>query len=436
MAAPAHAPALAPGPSSLLRGLRAVRRHLPEGGGLPDDARRRRHQGILTLLWLHVPGIFLFGLVQRADVGHLLLEVLPIAAAAATAGQLSHRRVLSTVVASTGLVTASGVIVHLSGGVIEAHFHFFVMVGVVVLYQEWWPFLVAIGYVVLHHGTLGTMASHSVYNHDAAINNPWKWAVVHGAFILGMSAAGIVTWRLNESLRKAAVASEHHLAEAQQLARLGSWELDVRTQELAASDELNRMFGFSPVESPAVERFVERVHPEDRAQLTRWVNEASRTRTPMAIDFRVVKDGEVRSFHARGQTVVDETGAITKLRGTTQDITERKVIEEALSRESMVRRLLQTVAVAANEARTVPAAMQVAVEQVCKFTGWPVGHAFLSCGPGELLVSAGVWHLSEPDRFEGFRRATERTALPVGSGFAGRVSFTGVPAWITDLSKE
>ena len=54
-----------------------------------------------------------------------------------------------------GLLTASAVLVHLSDGVIEMHFHYFVMVGVITLYQDWRPFLVAIGYVVLQHGVAG-----------------------------------------------------------------------------------------------------------------------------------------------------------------------------------------------------------------------------------------------------------------------------------------
>jgi len=54
------------------------------------------------------------------------------------------------------------------GGVIEAHFHFFVMFGVLTLYQDWLPFLVAIGYVALHDGVVGVFAPDAVYNHPAA----------------------------------------------------------------------------------------------------------------------------------------------------------------------------------------------------------------------------------------------------------------------------
>jgi PAS domain S-box-containing protein len=88
--------------------------------------------------------------------------------------------------------------VHLSGGVIEAHFHFFVMVGVVVLYQDWRPFLIAITFVVLHHGVIGVLSPEDVYNHRGAWEQPWTWAAVHGLFIVGMSVAGIANWKLNE----------------------------------------------------------------------------------------------------------------------------------------------------------------------------------------------------------------------------------------------
>ena len=54
-----------------------------------------------------------------------------------------------------GLLTCSATLVHLSGGVIEMHFHYFVMVGVITLYQDWWPFLIAISYVVFQHGAGG-----------------------------------------------------------------------------------------------------------------------------------------------------------------------------------------------------------------------------------------------------------------------------------------
>ena len=72
------------------------------------------------------------------------------------------------------------------------------MVAVVTLYQDWFPFLLAIGYVVVHHGLIGWLSPRDVYNHPAAINHPWKWALVHGAFIAAESIALLIAWHLGE----------------------------------------------------------------------------------------------------------------------------------------------------------------------------------------------------------------------------------------------
>ena len=72
------------------------------------------------------------------------------------------------------------------------------MVGLMALYQDWIPFLLAIGYVVVHHGVVGVVEAKSVFNHPAAWAHPWRWAALHGAFILAMSVVSLIAWRLNE----------------------------------------------------------------------------------------------------------------------------------------------------------------------------------------------------------------------------------------------
>ena len=67
------------------------------------------------------------------------------------------------IAASFGLVTCSAVLVDLWGGITEAHFHFFVMIGVLTLYQDWTPFLVAIVFVVVHHGVGGMLDPRAVF---------------------------------------------------------------------------------------------------------------------------------------------------------------------------------------------------------------------------------------------------------------------------------
>jgi len=163
---------------------------------------------------MHVPALFVFARVRGFDMSHGLADIGLIAAPAVVAVLAAgRRRALSTISASIGLMTASAVLVHLSGGVIEAHFHFFVMVGLVVLYQAWIPYLVAIAFVVAHHTVMGSLFPQLVFDHRAAQDRPLTWAAIHGVGILAMSLAGVVNWRVNEQDR-AQLASVNALLEA------------------------------------------------------------------------------------------------------------------------------------------------------------------------------------------------------------------------------
>ena len=95
-------------------------------------------------------------------------------------------------------MTASATLVHLSGGYIEFHFHFFVMLTFLALLQDWVPYIVAIAYVGIHHGLIGALWPEEVFNHTAAINAPWTWAGIQHLFILLSSVGSIIAWRFNE----------------------------------------------------------------------------------------------------------------------------------------------------------------------------------------------------------------------------------------------
>jgi len=193
------APAPPAGHARLRRTVDTVRQWLPKGQMLPEHIWRRRHRTIVLLLWAHVPALFAFGLAQGRPLLHVLPEVGVVAAAAWLAGLERCSTKVRVVAASFGLISCSAILVHLSGGYIEAHFHFFVMIGVLTLYQDWIPFLVAIAYVALHHGLAGVFAPDAVYNHAAGEAHPWRWALIHAGFVLAASAAHIVAWRTNEN---------------------------------------------------------------------------------------------------------------------------------------------------------------------------------------------------------------------------------------------
>src|SRR3954451_16766068 len=139
-----------------------------------------------------------YGMARGYSVGHSLFESAPLVTLAALGSlHVGNRRIRSAMV-SLGLLTASAVAIHLSGGVIEAHFFFFVMIVLLTLYEDWLPFGLAVGYVVLHHGVMGALAPRSVYNHADAVAHPWKSPMIHGAFVSSAALSTVVSWRLNE----------------------------------------------------------------------------------------------------------------------------------------------------------------------------------------------------------------------------------------------
>lgn len=191
----------------------ALSRRLPHGGWLPEGAWQQRHRGITALLWAHAVAIPIFALARGYSLTHALIEssVAPLTAAAASTALLSRRmRMMAT---SLGLLSCSAVLVHLSGGLIEMHFHFFVIVVVISLYQDWLPFLSAIAYVLIQHGIFGAINPGSVFNHPSAMEYPWRWAGVHSLFIAAISVASIVNWRVNERHAQQATAAENRFHE-------------------------------------------------------------------------------------------------------------------------------------------------------------------------------------------------------------------------------
>jgi PAS domain S-box-containing protein len=120
------------------------------------------------------------------------------------------------------------------------------------------------------------------------------------------------------------------LAEAQQLAHIGSWEWDIPSNRITWSDELYRLYGLEP-QSVEIdyETYVNHVHPEDRTLVQESVQEAAAERRPFAFQHRVLlPDGRLRWVQGRGRVILDDDGTPVRMVGTSQDITERKRIDE------------------------------------------------------------------------------------------------------------
>lgn len=131
------------------------------------------------------------------------------------------------------------------------------------------------------------------------------------------------------------------------------------------------------------------------------------------------------------------TVAVTQALGQTR----RRVLQRAAQAhppDSAYVRLLQEVAVAANESETIDDAIQVCLNRVCAHTGWPVGHARLLTNTRGELTSTSLWHVDEGDieRFKVFREITQSHPMISPAGLPGRVLSTKKPAWISDVTKD
>jgi signal transduction histidine kinase len=181
--------------------LSRLHRFLPRGDTLPDALWEKRHRFLVALLAANALALPIFGMAMGYSAVHSILEggVIPGIAACAALAPGPHK--VRAGLVTLGLLSCSAVLTHFSGGYIEAHFHFFIVIVLVGLYEDWLPFGLSIAYVVLHHGIGGAIDPSSVYNHPAAQQHPWRWAAIHGIAISAAGALSIWAWKLNEDLR-------------------------------------------------------------------------------------------------------------------------------------------------------------------------------------------------------------------------------------------
>ncbi|MBA2346938.1 MAG: EAL domain-containing protein [Solirubrobacterales bacterium] len=145
------------------------------------------------------------------------------------------------------------------------------------------------------------------------------------------------------SLRELRAAEARHredqLNEAQRMAGMGSWEVDLRAGEPALSVHLREMLRI-PDGATDVATMLVNIHPEDRDSLLAAIRAAGNTGHSAPVEFRVVgHDGAVRLLVGQGSGIVDGDGVASTLRGTVRDITAEREAEQALRRsEELFRR--------------------------------------------------------------------------------------------------
>lgn len=144
------------------------------------------------------------------------------------------------------------------------------------------------------------------------------------SLVLATAIAG--RQRAEQSLRQ----NQASLANAQRIAQLGNWDLDLEKHLLSWSDEMYRLLGFPPAAFPPNhESFLEFIHPDDRDFVGTSIKKAIDEQILYSIDYRILlPDGQMRIVHEQSEIFLNSSGDAIRITGTVQDITERARAEE------------------------------------------------------------------------------------------------------------
>ena len=190
-----------------------------------------------------------------------------------------------------------------------------------------------------------------------------------------------------------------------------------------AAAALGRLEGPSELIGRPMEDFV---HPDYRQVVRERAIQIIQKREILpAMELKHIRgDGSLVDVEAKGARISMPDGT-TAIQTVIRDISERKRDEEALRREALFVKLLQVVAVTANLEDSVEETLQIVIDQVCRYIGWPVGHVYMAGSkPSNDMIPTSIWHMESAEQFQTFRRITEATTLPPGVGLPGRVLAT------------
>ncbi|MFL5739826.1 MAG: PAS domain-containing protein [Flavisolibacter sp.] len=130
--------------------------------------------------------------------------------------------------------------------------------------------------------------------------------------------------------------SERLSRQAQNLARLGNWAIDLKTYQFTWSDEMYSIFEASQADEITFDKWIGFIHPEERDQVKQYFDECIREKKLYDKIHRIcLKDGKIKTVHRKGELVFDEKGKPIKMVGTTQDISEEYRVQLELKENQM-----------------------------------------------------------------------------------------------------
>jgi diguanylate cyclase (GGDEF)-like protein/PAS domain S-box-containing protein len=246
------------------------------------------------------------------------------------------------------LFSQSAVIVHLADGAVAAHFHFFVMLAALSLYEDAVPFLAGIVFVLLEHGIAGSIDPRAVYNDEASVAHPWLWAVIHGGFVSAAAGIQVLTWNANELVRRRLRLAERQSARERdrserylRMAGTMMVAIDARGRVEAANEMVGRVLGYDLDEIAGADWFTFAVPDDDRERaradfarlIGREAGPVERGERPM-----LTRDGERRLVEWHTTVLREDDGLVSGILCSGLDVTEQRAVDAQVAALAAVTR--------------------------------------------------------------------------------------------------
>lgn len=228
----------------------------------------------------------------------------------------------------------SALLIHLTGGRIETHFHVFGSLVLLSFYRDWRVLVTATVVVAIDLALRGMFWPQSIFGVLSV--NHWRW-LEHAGWVIFEDVFLIISIRQSvKKMQEAALrrshleVSERRLEQAQRVARVGSWEWDLARNTMIWSSEQYRLLGLSPdTAEPSWERQLSCAHPDQQPAVAAWIRTVRETQDSGRLNYRVVHpNGQERILHCRADVVLDQKGEVVRLVGISQDITDRQRAED------------------------------------------------------------------------------------------------------------
>ena len=308
---------------------------MPRGHTLPESTWRLRHRAARLLLAAHVPLLPILALATGDSSSNALVGTAVVATLTLIASWPGLDRRPASAIVTLGLLASSAFVVNVAEGATEAHFHFFIMVAVLALYEDWVPYAVAFLFVMLHHGLMSQLPGEDVFGHGA---NLWLRALLHSGAIVALGVVNIVAWRINESLRESARAATFRARQSEELFRRAFEDAATGMALISPEGRLMRVNrAYRAITGYTREDLIGRrttsfTHPDDRAadaEATRQLAEGE-AETVRVVKRYIRPGGEHVWAEVTASVALDDEGEPLHIISHVQDITSRKRVADAL----------------------------------------------------------------------------------------------------------